>query len=170
MLLAAETFLLAVLTTALLTPLLIRLGWRLNVLDLPGVRKVHRDPMPRLGGLAIFCGFILSLAGGFAISGSEVTLLGRVDYNWIGFLVGAVLVVACGIVDDVRGLGATSKFTVQSIAATICYYSGFRMTVLGNPFGGEFHLGVLSFPFTLLWVVGITNAVNMIDGLDGLAG
>ena len=169
MLLGAITFLVAFLTATIMTPVVVRLAWRLRVLDLRGTRKIHDDPVPRLGGIAICGAFVLSLWLGYLISGRSFTLLAGLGIRWLGYLAGAVLILLCGIVDDVRGLGAPSKFTVQFLAAGICYYAGFQMTVLTNPFNGEFELGWLSLPFTLLWIVGVTNAVNMIDGLDGLA-
>lgn len=154
--------------TWMVTPLVIRLANRLGAVDLPAGRKVHREPVPRAGGLAIFAGFTAGLffaamATGKLWAGPELT-----SY-WLGLAVAATALLLTGLFDDLWGLSFHWKFVAQLLAAVYVWSSGFRVEILSHPLGGELQLGWLSLPVTLLWIVGITNAVNLIDGLDGLA-
>ncbi len=146
------------------TPLVRRFALRTGVLDRPGRRKVHRSAMPLLGGLAVAAGFGVGCAVAYAIPGGRAPELALV-----GLAVGAFLMVALGIYDDRKGADARLKLSVQVIAALVVVASGSRIAILTNPLGGHWRLGLLSVPVTVLWIVGITNALNLIDGLDGLA-
>lgn len=119
-------------------------------------------PIPRMGGLAIFFGFILS-----ALIFIPLTTPLR------GMLLGAVVIVILGIFDDIYALPAMPKFLIQILAALIAVLMGNRIDILSNPniFSSDPYwvLGWLSIPISVIWIVGITNAVNLIDGLDGLA-
>ena len=123
---------------------------------------MHDHPIPRMGGLAIFIGFMASMF-----------LFMNLDAPKIGMLAGAVIIVILGVLDDKYALPAKPKFLVQIIAAVIAVMAGNRIDVLSNPniFSSEavWHLGWLAYPVTVIWIVAITNAVNLIDGLDGLA-
>ena len=120
---------------------------------------MHKTPIPRMGGLAIFAGFLISSLL-FIPLGKEFRAI----------LLGALLLVVLGIIDDVVALKAQVKFLGQIVAALIPVLSGVTIHGFANPFNsGYTNLGVLSIPITVLWIVGITNAVNFIDGLDGLA-
>lgn len=123
---------------------------------------MHDHPIPRMGGLAIFFGFILS-----------VLLFLPLTTQLRGMLLGAVVIVILGIFDDIYALSAKLKFAVQIGAALIAVLMGNQIDYLSNPniFSSDpyWHLGVLSIPISVLWIVAITNAVNLIDGLDGLA-
>lgn len=124
---------------------------------------MHKEPIPRLGGLAIFGGFLCS-----------ILVFGQLDQTMLCVLLGATIIVALGIFDDVLALGAKLKFVVQIIAAAIPVCVGglqIRLFTNLNPFSDSpfWHLGFLAVPVTIIWIVGITNAVNLIDGLDGLA-
>lgn len=168
---AAVAFVLSMLCGALLTPLVRRLSHRFGLLD-HGLssRKIHGRPVPRLGGIAIVIGFYAPLLGLLVLQ-SGVGGMFLAERNLaLGLFLGGILIAALGVYDDVRGAGAGKKFAVQFAVAGIMYYLGFRVTAIANPFGGPILLGVVSFPFTLLWIVGIINALNIIDGLDGLAG
>ena len=123
---------------------------------------MHKKPVPRLGGLAIFLGFIVSML-----------LFVKVDHQLQGILLGASIIVVLGVVDDMSPLRAYFKFCVQIFAALVAVFHGVVVQTLSNPnvFAESpyWDLGWLSIPITVLWIVGITNAVNLIDGLDGLA-
>lgn len=145
------------------TPLVKILAHKVGAIDVPkDSRRMHKVPIPRMGGLAIFLGFLFS-----------VLLFIDITPQLQGILIGAVVIVVLGIVDDIVPLPALLKFVVQIAAALIVVYHGTRITMFSNPniFSENSHinLGMWSVPITVLWIVAITNAVNLIDGLDGLA-
>ena len=146
-----------------LTPLVKRLAYKIGAVDIPkDNRRMHDHPIPRMGGLAIFLGFILS-----------VLIFVPLTPELRGMLLGSVVIVILGILDDIFALPALPKFFVQIGAALIAVLEGNRIEFLSNPnlFSKDlfWELGWLAIPITVLWIVGITNAVNLIDGLDGLA-
>ncbi len=145
------------------TPVVKSFAYRVGAIDVPkDGRRMHDHPIPRLGGLAIFLGFVLS-----------VVLFADINKQVQGILLGAVVIVAVGAVDDIVPLKAWLKFLIQICAAGIAVAHGVVIEVLSNPniFSGTEYLvlGKLSIPITVLWIVAITNSVNLIDGLDGLA-
>ena len=143
------------------TPIVKSFAQKVGAMDIPkDARRVHDHPIPRMGGLAIFLGFIIS-----------VVLFADITTQMQGILIGSVLIVATGAVDDVVNLNAWIKLLIQIAAAVIAVMHGVVIEVLTNPnlFSESMHLGALSVPITIIWIVGITNSVNLIDGLDGLA-
>ena len=145
------------------TPVVRSLAFKVGAVDVPrDNRRMHKHPIPRMGGLAIFFGFILS-----ALIFIPLTTPLR------GMLLGAVVIVILGIFDDIYALPAMPKFLIQILAALIAVLMGNRIDILSNPniFSSDPYwvLGWLSIPISVIWIVGITNAVNLIDGLDGLA-
>lgn len=146
------------------TPTVIALANKINALDIPkDERRVHKKPIPLIGGLAIFYGFIIS-----------VLCFSVIDYETTGILIGATIMVTVGVFDDMRDLNAKTKLLFQIIAAGIAVFMGVDMEYVANPFfawfGPEYiNLGLWSIPLTMVWIIGVTNAVNLIDGLDGLA-
>ena len=133
-------------------------------------RKVHVRPIPRLGGIGIVGGFFAPLCALFLVD-SGVGHHFRSHRELVaGLFIGGAVIAALGLYDDLRGSGARLKFAVQLAVALGLYAMGFRIEVIANPFGPELSLGALSLPFTVLWMVGVVNALNLIDGLDGLAG
>ncbi|AKF79757.1 glycosyl transferase [Myxococcus fulvus 124B02] len=133
-------------------------------------RKVHVRPIPRLGGIGIVAGFFAPLCALFLVdSGVGHNFRSHTDLV-MGLFVGGGVIAALGLYDDLRGANARLKFSVQFAVALGLYALGFRIEVIANPFGPELTLGALSLPFTVLWMVGVVNALNLIDGLDGLAG
>ena len=145
------------------TPLVKKLAYRIGAIDMPNdERRIHKHPIPRLGGLAIFIGFMIS-----------VIFLADITVQFRGILIGAVIIVAVGVLDDVMSLPALLKFVIQIIAALVAVYHGVVIEVFSNPIvfsSAEFvQLKFLSIPITVIWIVAITNSVNLIDGLDGLA-
>lgn len=157
-------FIAAGILSYLFTPPVKRFAHKIGAIDIPkDSRRMHKKPIPRLGGLAIFGGFLCA-----------ILLFGQLDQTMLCVLLGATIIVALGIFDDVLALGAKLKFVVQIIAAAIPVCVGdlqIKLFTNLNPFSDEpfFHLGILAIPVTIIWIVGITNAVNLIDGLDGLA-
>jgi UDP-GlcNAc:undecaprenyl-phosphate GlcNAc-1-phosphate transferase len=132
-------------------------------------RKIHGRPVPRLGGLAIAAGFYVPLLGLLLESSGVGAIFYASSRKAIAFLLGGGAVLALGLYDDLRGSGAIKKFAAQFAIAGALYFQGFRIDVIALPFVHAFSLGPLSFLFTLLWIVGVINAMNLIDGLDGLA-
>lgn len=143
------------------TPAVKKLAAAVGAMDRPGEsRRVHTTPIPRMGGLAIFLGF---LAG--VLLCTEITLPLR------GILLGSVLIVLLGAADDLWNLNPWLKLAVQAAAAAVAIAHGLEIRILSDPriLGETIPLGALSAPITFVWIVGITNALNLIDGLDGLA-
>lgn len=133
-------------------------------------RKVHVRPIPRLGGIGIVGGFFAPLCALF-LTDSGVGYHFRSQKELVaGLFIGGAVIAGLGLYDDLKGTGARLKFSVQLAVALGLYAMGFRIEVIANPFGPELALGALSLPFTVLWMVGVVNALNLIDGLDGLAG
>lgn len=155
---AVLAFFLSLITTIIITPLIIKLAYKIGAVDKPDERKVHQKIMPRLGGLAIFIGVI---AGYFAaeLYKEKITAIS----------LGALLIIIIGVLDDIYQLSAKTKFIGQLIVAGLIVASGLTIDLLTIPFIGDFELGLWSYPITILWIVGITNAINLIDGLDGLS-
>jgi UDP-GlcNAc:undecaprenyl-phosphate GlcNAc-1-phosphate transferase len=167
---AVVAFVLACLVSALLTPLARRFALRHRLVDdHVSARRVHGRPIPRLGGLAIAAAFYVPLLALLIETSSVGGMFYASSRMAIAFLAGGAAICALGIYDDIRGAGAASKFLVQFAVAGTLYYLGFRIDVLSLPFLGSVSLGPLSLVFTLLWIVGVINAMNLIDGLDGLA-
>ncbi|MEC1180849.1 MraY family glycosyltransferase [Metasolibacillus meyeri] len=149
----------AFIAAIVLTPLVKRLAFRIGAVDAPNYRKVHAKIMPRLGGLAIFGAFLIGLA----------VLRPESEYT-LAIILGAVIIVATGVVDDMYQISAKAKLIGQvAAAAVIVFVGGIDIDFINLPFGGILDFGFLSIPFTIIWIVGITNAINLIDGLDGLA-
>ena len=145
------------------TPLVKSLAYKVGAIDVPkDNRRMHKTPIPRLGGLAIFLAFLLS-----------VLIFARIDRQMQGILLGAVLIVVLGVLDDILSLKALPKLFVQIAAAGIAVAHGCVIQILSNPnvFSSSTYINLkwLSIPITIIWIVAITNAVNFIDGLDGLA-
>lgn len=146
------------------TPAVIALAHKIRAIDIPkDERRVHKKPIPLIGGLAIFYGFIVSVLC-FAV----------IDRPTMGILIGATIMVTVGIFDDKYELNAKLKLIFQIAAALIAIYFGTEIRYIANPlsewFGPQYiNLGLWSVPLTAIWIIGVTNAVNLIDGLDGLA-
>ena len=146
-----------------LTPVVKILAQKLGAMDVPGeARRVHDHPIPRMGGLAIFLGFIVSML-----------LFVDITQEVRGILLGSIIIVITGVIDDIISLRAWTKFLIQILSAVIAVLHGVVINVVSNPnvFSSQeaIVLGWLAIPLTVLWIVGITNSVNLIDGLDGLA-
>jgi UDP-GlcNAc:undecaprenyl-phosphate GlcNAc-1-phosphate transferase len=162
---AALALLTALVVSFLMTPVVKSFAYKVGAVDVPkDTRRMHKVPIPRLGGLAIFIGFMVSILIFINIRGNS---------QMQSILMGAVIIVVLGVVDDIMALPAMLKFVVQIGAALIPALNGVVIQAFSNPniFSQNpyWALGSLSIPVTVLWIVGITNSVNLIDGLDGLA-
>lgn len=168
-----KTYLAVLLMSALgaylLTPFAAGLALRWGAMDQPGGRKIHARPMPRLGGLAVFGGFCFPWLTFYLFDNRVSGVFLNYERLFYCLLAGASVMIGLGLYDDIKGANALEKFLVQIGTATGLYFAGFQIEQLSNPFGAPFQLGWLSYPVTLLWIVGITNAINLLDGIDGLA-
>jgi UDP-GlcNAc:undecaprenyl-phosphate GlcNAc-1-phosphate transferase len=167
--------LVGVIVTLLVTPLVRRFALARGLVDCPGGRKVHTKPIPRLGGVAIFVGVMSAIgvqAAGeyYHLWGGTMMGGGTAQVRIISVIAGLVLVFTVGLIDDLLTLSPGWKFLGQTIAAGVVVAAGLRINYVGNPFGGGLQdLGLLSIPITMIYVLGFTNVINLIDGLDGLA-
>jgi len=166
--LTALTFAAAMVVALVVTPVMRGLAHRFGLLDLPGERKVHAVPIPRLGGvgMAIAFGVAVILA---SIASPDLGSVGGLRPNRVAaILAGVSLLLAVGIVDDTRGMRAPVKLALQVLAAVLAWSLGLSIEQLHLGWT-IVDLGALSLPLTVVWIVGVINAVNLIDGLDGLA-
>ena len=163
--LAVPTFL-----SLVLTPWVIRLAHAIGALDQPNERKAHSQPMPRIGGVAVFASFFVSLGLFLAFDPYLAFPRWIVGAQGLMLMVALALVALLGVWDDLKSLKPTQKFAVQLFLSSAVYFAGFRISGITHPFNpGLLNLGVFDYLVTVLWIVGVTNAINLIDGLDGLA-
>lgn len=162
-------FVVAMVVCAALTPLARLLAIRVGALSAPGGRHVHEQPTPRLGGLAICVAFFAPLIALFFVDSPVAAMFTSETRKAAGLFAGGVLMCGVGVVDDTRGLRARYKLIAQIAAAVIAYECGFQIQAVSLPLLGELSMGIFAAPVTVLWIVGLINAVNLIDGLDGLA-
>jgi UDP-GlcNAc:undecaprenyl-phosphate GlcNAc-1-phosphate transferase len=162
-------FVLGVLVSVLLTPWIIRLACRWRIMDQPASRKMHQRPTPLLGGLAVFWGMWIPLALLMTYH-NDITRAIFADWKpLVLILVGGFSMLLLGIYDDIRGLTAKWKLIVQLPIALGLWVCGVRFELITLPYLGSIELGLLGPVLSLLWLVGVTNALNLIDGIDGLA-
>ena len=171
-------FLLAFITAFMLTPKTIKIAKKLGAVDNPkDERRINKVVMPRLGGVAVVAGFLVSIAY-LLISLTLENQLNLTENNYhlklIGYFIGMFIIVITCFIDDVKGVSAVIKLIAQIAAASIVVISGSRIDMSTIPFFDRFSdsvnfLSALSTIITIIWIVGITNAINLIDGLDGLS-
>lgn len=162
-------FLMAAIVTAGATAVVLLLARAKGVMDTPDRRRTHGQPVPSMGGIGIYIGFVTPIAAlmmwdndiSRAVFGSKNLLT--------AVLGGGSAMLLLGIADDVRGLRARHKLLGQVIVAVAVFYLGIRISTVDLPWIGMIELGWFALPITVLWIVGVTNAINLIDGLDGLA-
>lgn len=145
------------------TPAVKKMAYKVGAVDVPkDGRRMHDHPIPRLGGLAIALAFLLS-----------TLLTVQLDRQLQGILLGGIMILVLGVLDDSLTLAALPKFIVQIVAASVVVAHGCTIRFMTNPFssnvGDYIDFGILAVPITVIWIVTLTNAVNFIDGLDGLA-
>lgn len=171
----AIAFLLAFVTAFVITPHTMRLSKKVGAIDLPNDRRINKKPMPRLGGLAVISGFLVSTIYLLVMMSLEnnLNLFGTENYylKLIGFLIGIILLGITCFIDDSKGIPWYVKLIVQIISAIIVVICGIRIENISLPFVENKIVidQVFSYILTVGWIIGITNAINLIDGLDGLS-
>jgi UDP-GlcNAc:undecaprenyl-phosphate GlcNAc-1-phosphate transferase len=159
------TGLLAALFCFLFTPGVRWLALALGIVDHPGGRKIHKKPMPRLGGFSVYLSWLLALT-----LSTTYTTQQSIPLQLRGLIAVGFAVVLLGMLDDWKDLNGLTKLCGQVLIATLVYAVGIRINHISNPFGGILEFPwPLSYLLTVVWVVGMMNALNLIDGLDGLA-
>ena len=166
------TIAIAMLTAYATTPAVRKLALQVGMLDETGERRMHDIPKPRIGGIAVWLGFAFALfsIAGFAIARHQLRDLDSI-HNILGILFGATLILVVGIWDDVMTMSARNKFGLQIVVASISMLYGFMIQGIDLPFTHDKFISFplyVSIPVTLLWYLGMMNAINFIDGLDGL--
>lgn len=146
------------LISGLTTPIVKKIAIHVNALDIPNARKVHKKPMPRLGGLAIFFAFLI----GYMFFGENTIQMNSI-------LIGSFIIIITGIIDDIHSLSPKDKLIGQVLSAGVIVFYGEMLLSNITFFGINIEFGILSYPITLLFIVACTNIINLIDGLDGLA-
>lgn len=156
----------SVVCTILVTPLVRRFALKTNFVDIPDPRRVHDGVIPNIGGIAFAFTFISGLLLSSLIHPSMALF---VSDKFIGLFAATCIIIVAGLYDDARGLNFIQKFSVQALVGCILYFTGYHITTIPTLFFEPIQLGWLSLPVTVLWVSALCNAVNLIDGLDGLA-
>ncbi|GGB00288.1 undecaprenyl/decaprenyl-phosphate alpha-N-acetylglucosaminyl 1-phosphate transferase [Macrococcus hajekii] len=141
-----------------LSPLLIWVSPYIGAMDKPNLRKVHQKPVSILGGLAVLISFLIG-----------IKIAQPVEDEIVPLVIGAILIHLLGLVDDIFDLKPIIKLVGQILVSLIVVYHGITIDLITLPFGIIIQFGVLSVPVTILWIVAVTNAINLVDGLDGLA-
>ncbi len=156
-------FSIALVISFCITPIVIKLAYKVNAIDVPkDDRRVHSTPIPRMGGLSIYISFVI-------VALLSVNKFHSFNY---GLIIGCTIIVIGGIIDDIKCLAPKYKLLIQILASICLILSGITIRLVTNPFHNIYpyiNLFYFSIPITILWVIGITNAFNLIDGLDGLA-
>lgn len=162
------TFFLSFLASFFLTPFIGKVARRYNIVDEPSERKIHKVPIPRIGGVALFISFFLPLVL-LVFNEGMYSQFVESDIRIFYFIIGAVLIFGLGLLDDLRRLSSSIKFAGQILVGIIVYFGGIKIQFISVPFIQSLDLGILSLPATVFWFVLVINAINLADGLDGLA-
>ena len=144
---------------ALIIPLVKKIAEHINALDIPDARKVHTKPIPRLGGLGIFIGFLV----GYMIFGQSTIQMNSI-------LIGSFIIVLTGMIDDIKPISAKAKLFGQIFASCVIVFYGNILLNNVTILGLDINFGIFAYPITILFIVACTNIINLIDGLDGLSG
>jgi UDP-GlcNAc:undecaprenyl-phosphate GlcNAc-1-phosphate transferase len=166
---AIVAFAIAALVASLLTPLVRRLALRLGAVAQPTKRDVHARAIPRLGGVAICLALFAPVVGLFFVETAVAQQFHAERLKVLGLGVGGLAMCAVGVIDDTRGIRNLYKLYAQIAVAVLAFFCGFRIEAVALPIVGSLDMGIFALPITALWIVGIINALNLIDGLDGLA-
>lgn len=168
-------FVIALIVSLVVMPFVILLARKTGALDAPNARKVHKKPIPRIGGLGIYAGFLAAMV----FVAANYKMDAEMVHETFGLVVSGSLIVALGLVDDYKNLPAKVKLLGQILAAAVLVIVfDVRIDFITDPFGEYFYFDnlpipyiapYLAIPITMFWLVGLTNTVNLIDGLDGLA-
>jgi UDP-GlcNAc:undecaprenyl-phosphate GlcNAc-1-phosphate transferase len=163
-------FFVSALVSALLTPAVRLLAIRMGAVSEPGGRNVNARTVPRLGGVAICLAFLVALGALYVSEAAAAAAIHAEAVRLLGVVAGGIFLCAVGVIDDTKSVRVLYKLLAQVGAAIVAFECGFRIDAVFLPYLGTLSMGVFALPVTLLWIVGITNAINLIDGLDGLAG
>jgi UDP-GlcNAc:undecaprenyl-phosphate GlcNAc-1-phosphate transferase len=146
-----------------------RLSFRVGAVVRPDERRVHERPTPTLGGVSMLLGVLVGMGVAWAMGSFDAVFEGSTEP--LGLVIAAVLIAAVGVIDDLRDVSAPAKLAGMVVAASVLVISGISILVFRVPFAGTFILSTdWSYLLSVLWVIGMANAINLIDGLDGLAG
>lgn len=163
-------FLVSAALAAAVVPVILLYARRKGLFDRQNERTIHRGSIPRLGGLGIFVSFAATIAI-FSIWQSEKVYELAETLNVLPLILSALLIFAMGFIDDLVNLKAWLKFAIELCLGIYLVMAGFRFRSIPVPWGsGAIDLGWFSYPLTVMWIIGVTNALNLIDGMDGLAG
>lgn len=166
-------FFVSTIVAMLVLPNILLISHKKKLFDMPDKRKVHHAPIPRLGGLSFFPVMLITMGGLVLIYHlmglSSGSMHGEVPYEFLALLVGSMMLFLMGLADDLIGVGYKKKFLVQIVAASLLVASGVWIKSLDGLFGIYQLSPWVGMPFTVLIVVYVTNAINLIDGIDGLA-
>ena len=171
----AIAFLLAFITSFVITPYTMRLAQKVGAIDIPNERRINKKPMPRLGGVAVISGFFVSIIYLIITMFIEqkVNFFGEENYyiKLIGFFSGIIVLGITCFIDDSKNIPALIKLSGQILAAVIVILCGIKIENINIPFFQEYVVinQIVTYTLTIGWIVGITNAINLIDGLDGLS-
>ena len=153
-----EIIIVTMILSALFTPVAKKIASHVNALDMPEARKVHKKPMPRLGGLAIFFAFLM----GYMFFGENTIQMNSI-------LIGSFIILLTGIIDDIHSLSPKDKLCGQVLSASVIVFYGEILLSNITFFGLDVQFGIFSYPITLIFIIACMNIINLIDGLDGLA-
>ncbi|EKU48519.1 glycosyltransferase family 4 protein [Staphylococcus massiliensis] len=156
--LTLKLIVLSMIVSLILTPIIIIFSKKMNILDRPNIRKVHTEPISMLGGTVILLAFLIGIWFAHPVE-EEIKPL----------VIGSVLIYLLGLIDDLFDLKPIIKLIGQILVALVVVYYGITIDFISLPIGPTIHFGYFSIPFTIFWIVAISNAINLIDGLDGLA-
>ena len=145
--------------TALIMPLMVKFANHIGAIDIPRTRHIHKKPMPKLGGLGIFFGFLF----GYMLFG-----INSIQMNSV--LIGSFIIIIIGLLDDIKPIKGNQKLLGQIIAASIIVFYGKILLSNVTMFGFNFEFGIFKYPITLLFIISCINIINLIDGMDGLSG
>ncbi len=159
----------SLLLAILVTPLVVWVASRIGAVDRPGVRAVHTRPIPRIGGVAIFLAAVTLIISVVFLNNNIGQAFRAVRLQLVTLLASAAFIFVTGLVDDLRGLPARCKFLAEFLASAVLCLAGVRISTIALTDQWVLPLGGWGCVLTLLWIIGITNAVNLSDGLDGLA-
>ena len=160
--------LVAFIAVVVVTPMVKAIAFSVGKVDLPSARKVHQQPIPRLGGIAICIGTIGAVILACLLAGIDF-LDREATIELISLGLGSICFFLIGLVDDLFGLSPITRLILQSGVASMVWFVGVRIEFMPLPGIGAIQLGWLSLPITIIWLAGVVNAINWIDGLDGLA-
>jgi UDP-GlcNAc:undecaprenyl-phosphate/decaprenyl-phosphate GlcNAc-1-phosphate transferase len=155
--------------TAAVTPVVVELAVRHDLLDHPGGRRLHARAVPRLGGVGVFLGFAVALGAAFLLAEPLAGTRWRMPATIVPLFIACTILFAAGLLDDLKGVRPVVKLMAQTAAALLVCRAGFTIDSVGFGPATTLALGWLAVPVAVLWLVGVSNAFNLVDGLDGLA-